>query len=157
MARKSVVHKDLKPENILLNSRSPGNYDIRIADFGFATIVASNSQLIKIDPADEMLVCGTPGFIAPETLRGKGYSLKSDVFSTGSIMYNLLTKKTLFYDVDHNKIIRKNYNCDIHATLEADLVSCTKFARDLCMQLLLADPYKRPFAVTALRHPWFTD
>lgn len=80
-----------------------------------------------------MLVCGTPGFIAPETLRGKGYSLKSDVFSAGSIFYNILTKKTLFYDEDHNKIIRKNYNCDIQETLDSDLSTCSKFAKDLCV------------------------
>lgn len=49
MARKSVVHKDLKPDNILLNSRSPGNFDIRIADFGFATVVNGSQQIIKID------------------------------------------------------------------------------------------------------------
>jgi serine/threonine protein kinase len=37
MSRKGIIHRDLKPENILLNSKREGIYDIRIADFGFAT------------------------------------------------------------------------------------------------------------------------
>jgi calcium-dependent protein kinase len=39
MNRKGIMHRDLKPENILLNSKEPGIYDIRIADFGFATYI----------------------------------------------------------------------------------------------------------------------
>ena len=38
MVRKGIIHRDLKPENILLNSKTEGIYDIRLADFGFATV-----------------------------------------------------------------------------------------------------------------------
>jgi serine/threonine protein kinase len=41
MSRKCIIHRDLKPENILLNSKEDGVYDIRIADFGFATNLQS--------------------------------------------------------------------------------------------------------------------
>ena len=37
MSRKGIIHRDLKPDNLLLSSKSEGVYDIRIADFGFAT------------------------------------------------------------------------------------------------------------------------
>jgi len=37
MARKRIVHRDLKPENILLHSKQNGVFDVRLADFGFAT------------------------------------------------------------------------------------------------------------------------
>lgn len=36
MHRKGIMHRDLKPENVLLNSKEVGNFDIRLADFGFA-------------------------------------------------------------------------------------------------------------------------
>ena len=39
MSRKNIVHRDLKPENILLHSKEDGVFDIRIADFGFATYI----------------------------------------------------------------------------------------------------------------------
>lgn len=85
-----VVHRDLKPENILLCSREKNNLEIRIADFGFATIL-TDSQ------ASEMrVICGTPGYIPPEVLNGKKYNLKADIFSAGGIMYNLMTLRNLF-------------------------------------------------------------
>jgi calcium-dependent protein kinase len=65
MGRKNIVHRDLKPENVLLNSKREGVYDIRIADFGFATHYDPNSPL---DSEQRTIVCGTPGYIAPEAI-----------------------------------------------------------------------------------------
>ena len=42
------------------------------------------------------MVCGTACFIAPEALEGKGFTLKSDIFSIGSILYSLFTNENLF-------------------------------------------------------------
>jgi len=72
MVRKGIIHRDLKPENILLNSKSPGNYDIRIADFGFATFFNTKTYE-PVDVREEGFVLGTPGYIAPESLNSKGY------------------------------------------------------------------------------------
>jgi serine/threonine protein kinase len=94
MGRKNIIHRDLKPENILLHSKSPGVYDIRLADFGFACFADKIEK--ALDPDDE-IICGTPGYIAPEALEGKGYTTKSDIFSVGSILYNILTMKNLFH------------------------------------------------------------
>ena len=41
-------------------------------------------------------MCGTPSYIAPEMLRGEPYDYRADIFSIGSIMFNLLTGKYLF-------------------------------------------------------------
>lgn len=94
MACLRVIHRDLKPENILLNSSKAKEYDIRIADFGFALTlnkpVKENGEHEVINKV-EMGVCGTPGFMPPEALRREGYSLKSDLFSVGSILFSLLT------------------------------------------------------------------
>lgn len=89
-----MIHRDLKPENILLNSIIDGVFDVRIADFGFATTIVEARELFEKRPD---LICGTPGYMAPESLNGLGYSLKSDIFSAGSIIYSILTKRNLFY------------------------------------------------------------
>lgn len=60
MCRKGIVHRDIKPENILLNSNEVGVFEIRIADFGFA------AHLDKCQ--SEKVICGTPGYVAPEVL-----------------------------------------------------------------------------------------
>lgn len=105
MSRKNIVHRDLKPENILLQSKSPGVYDVRIADFGFAIFV---DKIVKAANPDDEIICGTPGYIAPEALEGEGYTLKSDIFSIGSILYNILTLKNLFSGKNYKAVMLKN-------------------------------------------------
>lgn len=110
MSRKGIVHRDLKPENILLNSKVKGNFDIRIADFGFAMII--NDPKLKYYE-DNNTVCGTAGYIAPEVLDGKGYHLKSDIFAVGSILFSMLTLRNLFSGKDYKEIMRKNRACNL--------------------------------------------
>ena len=66
-----VVHRDLKPENLLLCSESDDS-DIKIADFGFAKRI---SELLPKETA-----CGTPGYVAPEILRGDRYGAEVDIW-----------------------------------------------------------------------------
>jgi calcium/calmodulin-dependent protein kinase I len=57
--------------------------------------------------------CGTPGYVAPEILRSEGYNSKCDIFSLGSLMFNLLTGFYLFSGKDQREILMKNKACDI--------------------------------------------
>lgn len=94
MANVGVIHRDLKPENILMNSKDDGNYDIRIADFGLAL---TETEYEDPDQREKKkLVFGTPGYLAPESLIGKGYSPKTDIFSLGSLLFSIITGKNLF-------------------------------------------------------------
>ncbi|CAH0375498.1 unnamed protein product [Pelagomonas calceolata] len=77
---RGIVHRDLKPENLLL--KSPFNdFDIKLADFGFAKKVEGKSLDTQ---------CGTPGYVAPEILKGKKYGTAVDMWSCGVIVYILL-------------------------------------------------------------------
>ena len=60
---------------------------MRIADFGFA---------VKERKQDPNFIYGTPGYIAPEILRGDIFNNKSDIFSIGSILFNILANSFLF-------------------------------------------------------------
>ena len=62
--------------------------DVRISDYGFGKVCSED------EPNTSM--CGTPTYIAPEMLRGEAYDYKVDIFSIGSIMFNLLTGMYLF-------------------------------------------------------------
>jgi len=107
LERKKVVHRDIKPDNILINSiEDNSEYEIRIADFGFAVFT----------PNDELLThkCGTPGYVAPEMfLNEAGYSYKADVFSLGAVFFNLLTGRYLFSGDNMEQTLRRNVRCDI--------------------------------------------
>ena len=102
--RNLIVHRDLKPENLILASKGD-DIDVRIADFGLAT---------RLSTPDEKLYlrCGSPGYVAPELLRDKGYNCSYDIFSAGVILYVLLTGRPLFKGCNPHSILIKNMNCE---------------------------------------------
>lgn len=153
MARKNIVHRDLKPENLLLRSKVKGIYDIRIADFGFATIFDPTKPLTS---KEKEFVCGTAGYLAPEILNLEGHSLKSDLFSVGCILYSLLTLKSLFSADTYKEMVVVNRACDI-SHMSQHLRRCSLDAKDLVKQLLHKNPARRPSAKDALKHPWFKE
>jgi calcium/calmodulin-dependent protein kinase I len=77
----NVAHRDLKPENLLL-PRLDNDSDVKIADFGFAKWC--------FKPKSLRTQCGTPGYVAPEILRGELYDTKVDMWSIGVILFILL-------------------------------------------------------------------
>ena len=81
--RHGIVHRDLKPENVLRNSEG----DIKIVDFGLArTLTPSGAGLTVVGAA-----MGTPGYMAPEQLRGERPDARADVFAFGVMAYELAT------------------------------------------------------------------
>jgi serine/threonine-protein kinase ULK/ATG1 len=89
----------MKPENILLVSREMDNFELKIADLGFAQKYDKKTGLD--------LVLGTPLYMAPELIERKRYSEKVDVWSLGVITYQLLCGVTPF-DGRNIKEINKN-------------------------------------------------
>src|SRR5262249_31900826 len=81
---RGVIHRDLKPANIMLD----GTGKVRITDFGLAGVAATlQGQEIR---------AGTPAYMAPEQLAGREVTMKSDIYSVGLILYELLTAKRAF-------------------------------------------------------------
>jgi serine/threonine-protein kinase len=81
---RGVIHRDLKPANLMLDSTGK----IRITDFGLAAIAAS------LDATD--VKAGTPAYMAPEQLEGKEVTARSDLYSLGLVLYEILTGKRAF-------------------------------------------------------------
>lgn len=80
-----VVHRDLKPANLLVNDAG----QLKISDFGIARIEASNLT-------QDGDVLGTPNYMAPEQFLGVTADARSDVYSAGIIIYELLTGRRPF-------------------------------------------------------------
>ena len=76
-----IIHRDIKPQNIMILS----NGMIKITDFGVATALNS-TQLTQTNS-----VMGTVHYLPPEQAQGKGSTIKSDIYSMGIMMYELLT------------------------------------------------------------------
>jgi serine/threonine protein kinase len=74
-----------------------------IADFGLSCTSDDHGKIFE--------KCGTPGYMDPEVLNGLPFNDKSDIFSLGVILYNLLTGKSLFEGEDIHEVLQKNTNC----------------------------------------------
>ncbi len=83
---KGVWHRDLKPENIMLQRLSEDEEQVRVIDFGIATV--KDSQVAA--SGSKTMVAGTPGYMAPEQLKGSP-SAASDIYAMGAMVYEMLT------------------------------------------------------------------
>jgi eukaryotic-like serine/threonine-protein kinase len=86
--RNGIVHRDIKPGNVMLTRTG----DIKVMDFGIARAVA-DSQLTMTQTAQ---VIGTAQYLSPEQARGERVDARSDLYSTGCLLYELLTGRPPF-------------------------------------------------------------
>jgi Tol biopolymer transport system component len=98
---KRIVHRDLKPENLFITKDGR----IKILDFGIAKLISSgfDSEAGEADSIASMTtqtrsgsVLGTLAYMSPEQLRGKAVDHRTDIFSFGAILYEMLTGKRAF-------------------------------------------------------------
>src|SRR3954454_1125426 len=86
--RAGIIHRDIKPANVMLTA----NGTVKVMDFGIARAVADTSATMTQTAA----VIGTAQYLSPEQARGETVDARSDLYSTGCLLYELLTGRPPF-------------------------------------------------------------
>jgi len=128
--RMGIIHRDVKPGNIMIDNAGA----VKVMDFGIARV--ESSTLTRTGT-----ILGTPGYMSPEQLLGEAVDLRSDIYSAGVVLYEILTGERAFtgssfasviYKVIHNELAPPSgLKPTLPASLDA-LVSkaCAKRAQD---------------------------
>ncbi|MFZ0965232.1 MAG: protein kinase [Candidatus Bathyarchaeia archaeon] len=127
-----VMHRDIKPENILITEEGTS----KLMDFGLAKMLGQPSI------TQEGIIVGTVAYVAPEIALGKGADARSDLYSFGAVLYEVVTGKPPFLGEDSVKIIFSHIHD--YPVSPSRLNPKVSQALDECiMKLLEKEPGKR--------------
>ena len=130
MHKNSIAHRDIKTHNVLITE----NLDVKICDFGLA-------QNFKELNKGHGQFSGTPSYMAPEMFNKKPYSEKVDIFAFGTIIWEIFSRKTPFFNMEVQEI--KSFVCEGNdlptpkELFEPEISSLVASCRNI-------DPSKRP-------------
>jgi serine/threonine-protein kinase len=128
---RGVIHRDLKPANVMLDSSGR----IRITDFGLAALAAS------LEASD--VKAGTPAYMAPEQLEGKEVTVKSDLYSLGLVLYEILTGKRAFNAATLPELIKQRES-SAPTNPSALVRDLDPLVERVILRCLAKDPAQRP-------------
>lgn len=132
-----VIHRDLKPTNIFVVEDSAGKEQIKVLDFGIAKIAHTEDEQTEH-------FMGTPRYCSPEQLQGLELDNRSDIYSLGMVMYEMLSKKYP-WDLErgtigdwfnaHTKMQPDTFDPELNIPLEL---------QELVLSCLAKSPHERP-------------
>ena len=126
--RQGIVHRDIKPANILLTT----NGRVKVTDFGLARLKSAASLTVT------GTVMGTPYYMSPEQIAGKQVDIRSDIFSAGVVMYELLCGAKPFDGDTVSAVIYKIVNSE-PAPISMHHIKIPDFVADIIEKAISKD------------------
>lgn len=136
-----IVHRDIKPDNIIIDS---SNSTCCLLDFGLA---------IHQKDLNKGPICGTPGYIAPEILRGEISDERMDIYGLGMVGWTMAKGKNPFSTGDRRETLHRNREGVVREDWWDGVEPALK---DLIEKMTCPDPISRPIASECLQHPWLS-
>jgi serine/threonine-protein kinase len=135
-----IVHRDLKPENVLITRTTGGRDYAKVLDFGLAKL----DQRGAPDPTDKQAIVGTPYFMAPEQIRGDEVDARTDIYSFGALMFEVLTGQHVYQGTTAVGVLTKHLTGDADApSMRAPKMAIPPEVDHLCRKALARDPAQR--------------
>ena len=138
----NVIHRDLKPNNVMINDED----QLKIVDFGIAA--ASQSSDTKLTKTG--LLVGTPTYMSPEQVLGKEIDEKTDIYSLGTIMYEMLTGRPPYSGKDSMSIMYQHVQGEAKPPIDKNENIPAELS-DLTMRCMKVKPEDRIQSMTELK------
>lgn len=171
----NFIHRDIKPQNLLLNpapaywsKRAPEDIpmamsaqsliptvglttlpQLKIADFGFARHLPNQSLAETL--------CGSPLYMAPEILRYEKYDARSDLWSAGTVLYEMVCGKPPFKAQNHVDLLRKIEKAKDVITFDRAIPNVSREVKNCTRGLLTKNPLERMTYEQLFECPLFVD
>ena len=170
----NLIHRDIKPQNLLLNPApsfmakqrpedvplaasehslvSPVGVQslpmLKVADFGFARHLPSTSMAETL--------CGSPLYMAPEILRYEKYDARADLWSAGTVLYEMVVGKPPFRAQNHVELLHKINKANDVIMFDNKNMTISRQMKDLIRKLLIRSPLERISYDDLFAHPLIT-
>lgn len=148
--KKGIVHRDIKPPNIVLIEKDSGKDFVKLVDFSIAKISETTTE-DAVQLTVDGIICGSPAYMSPEQCRGGDVDGRSDIYSIGIVLFEMLTGKRPFSAKDLVSLMYLHVNDEPPKLREVE--PALHFPEELetaMTSILQKDPLKRPQTVTAL-------
>ncbi len=145
--RQGIIHRDLKPENIKIAPDPLRGEGVKVLDFGVAKFVGGDGvpEMENAVKTKTGIILGTPKYMAPEQIRGEQVDGRSDIYSCGAILYEMLSGSPPFQADDVFGYVSKHLKEPVMPLVER----CPEFQipkelDDLVLWMLEKNPVQRP-------------
>lgn len=158
--QKGVVHRDIKPGNILITGDVDDSPMVKLLDFGFSAIIDVKAENMEDKVLNKW--CGTSFYASPEIVKRQTYNFKTDFWSLGVVIYELLSGGTKPFSFDvrergsKTKMLKKIAANEWQFKPEHAWRSISEEAKELIENLLVLDVDERYGAKETLDHAWLT-
>jgi tRNA A-37 threonylcarbamoyl transferase component Bud32 len=138
---RGIVHRDLKPENIMVDDYGV----VLVMDWGISKKVDESLTPADISSTQNGVVKGSPAYMAPEQARGdvSAIDLRTDVFSLGIILYEILTGYLPFSGTSHSEVLREILDHEPELPHRLNRACIPRALSAICMKALAKDPEER--------------